>query len=295
MNHIEEGIAEVSDAVISLSMAEMVDGYGRNLMTVLGKTTIINTIAELKRLSNNSGQIDASGVPKYDALRVGDYIDGIDLSAIPAEDGGTAGQPWNDTYKNNRIMIAGFNTYKGFGDTENTLNHILFVFRHCPMKKRMNPTNDNAGGYQASDLWAFLEGLNGDGTGDKAGITTAKFLSVLRQQLGDQLYTINKHHSKKGASQWDKYTLWPPTEPEVFGNQSLGDELNKTNTNVQFPIYAKSGEFRSKRYNGVRYIWWLQTPVASTASTFCLVHDIGGALHHGASNVDGVSPAFCVA
>jgi hypothetical protein len=283
------------NAESKVPLAEMVDGYGRNLMTVLGKTTIIDTIAELKSLSNNSGQIDASGVPKYDVLRVGDYIDGIDMSAIPAEDSGTAGQAWSDTYKNNRIMIAGFNTYKGYGDTENTLNHILFVFRHCPMTKRMNATNDNTGGYQATNLRAWMEGLNGDGTGDKAGITTAKFLTVLRQQLGDQLYTIKLAHTKKGAYQWDKYTLWLPTEPEVFGNQTWGDELTYYNTNVQYPIYAKSGEFRIKRYNGVRQWWWEHTPTASGSTNFCVVSDQGPAYYLTVSNTGGVSPAFCVA
>jgi hypothetical protein len=264
-------------------------------MTVLGKTNIIDTIAELKRLSNNSAQIDSSGVPKYDALRVGDYIDGIDLSAIPAEDGGTAGQAWSDTYKNNRIVIAGFNTYKGFGSPENTQNHILFVFRHCPMNKRINSTADNTGGYQASNLRAWLEGLNGDGTGDKAGITTAKFLSVLRQQLGDQLYTISLFHSRKTTGDWDKYTLWLPTEPEIFGSQTFGNELFGFNTNVQYPIYAKSGVFRIKRYNGVRAWWWESSPYGNDTTAFCVVHPGGLTNLRPATDADGISPAFCVA
>jgi hypothetical protein len=122
---------------------------------------------------------------------VGDYLDGVDLSAIPAENGGTAGQVWNGTYKNNQIVLSGFNTYKQAGDTEVTKNHLLFTFRNIPLKKRMNPTNDNTGGYAASEIRAFLEGVNGDGTGDYAGsttVTTAAFLNVLKAQVGPLTY-----------------------------------------------------------------------------------------------------------
>jgi hypothetical protein len=292
---IEGGIIRVVVGGNTVPLAEMVDGYGRNLMTVLGKTTIVDTIAEIKRLCNNSAQIDNTGIPRFDALRVGDYIDGMDLSAIAAEDTGPAGQSWSDTYKNNRIEIAGFNTYKGVGDVENTLNHVLFTFRHIPIRKRMNATDDNTGGYQATNLRAFLEGLNGDGTGDKSGITTARFLTVLRQQLGDQLYTIKKCHSKKGTHQWDKYTCFVPTEPEVFGNQTWGDELKQYNTNVQWPIFLTSSGFRSKRNNGAREGWWEHTPSAGGATSFCHVNGVGSAGYHYASGVGGVSPAFCVA
>jgi hypothetical protein len=46
---------------------------------------------------------------------ISDYIDGIDLSGLTPTTGGTAPQAWNNTYKNNRIIVAGFNTYKSMG------------------------------------------------------------------------------------------------------------------------------------------------------------------------------------
>jgi hypothetical protein len=263
-------------------------------MTVLGKTNIIDTMAEIKRLCNNSGEIDDSGVPSFGALQIGDYIDGIDLSAIAAENSGTAGQAWSDTYKNNRIVIAGFNTYKGAGDTENTKNHVLFIFRNIPIKKRMNSTNDNTGGYQASELRAFLEGTNGDGTGDKSGVTTARFMTVLKQQIGDVLYKIRKLHSTKGGNSWKSYTVWPPTELEIFGYQTYGDEADTSNTNVQFPIFAKSFVFRIKRYNGARDWYFESTPYSGSAASFCNVYNFGNT-NYFASSVGGCAPAFCVA
>jgi len=83
------------------------------------------------------------------------------------------------------------------GDTETARNHILFTFRNVPLRKRINATNTNAGGYPASEMRAFLDGLNGDGTGDMAGVTTAAFLNAMRAQLGDYLLTIRKIHSTK--------------------------------------------------------------------------------------------------
>ena len=148
----------------------------------------------LKARSNNGGSA-ANGEPDFAGLQIRDYLDGLDLSAIPAENGGTAGQGWNDTHKNNRIVIAGFNTYMGAGNTENTKNHILFTFVNCPLTKRINASHTNAGGYRASKLRAFLEGTNGNGAGDKSGVTTAAFMNA----LGDEEVYMPAITSSRGG------------------------------------------------------------------------------------------------
>jgi len=271
-------------------------GKGRNILNVLGVSTIAEAGAELKHRCNNDGQIDDSGIPDWTGLRAGDYIDGLDLSSILAERGGTAGEAWNDDYKNNRIVIAGFNLYKHSGDTENAKNHIVFAFANIPLKSRVNSTNDNAGGYVASELRAFLEGTAGNGTGDKSGVTTAAFLNALKAQLGDDIfYTIRKTHSAKGGPGWASYTLFVSTELEMFGEQVYGDEANYWNTNVQFPIYRDSELYRVKRYHGARDWHWLHTPSAGSAANFCNVNSNGNANNNSASAAGGVAPVFCVA
>jgi hypothetical protein len=105
---------------------------GRDLMAVLGVFTVPDAMAALRERCNGVGTPDFSG------LQIGDYLDGIDLSAIPSENGGTAGQPWNGTYKNNRLALSAFNPYKGVGDTEVTKNHVRFDFANVPLRKRMN-------------------------------------------------------------------------------------------------------------------------------------------------------------
>jgi hypothetical protein len=250
-----------------------------------------------------------NGRPDFAGLQIGNYIDGPGLSAIPAENGGTAGQAWNDACKNNRIVISGFNTYPGAGSPENTKNRILFTFVNCPLTKRMNASNDNSGGYRASGLRAFLEGTGGNGTGDKSGVTTAAFMNALKAQIGNVLYTISKLHSVKSSNAWANYTVFPPSEIEIYGYPEWGDEgvylasdtatgnVNRagSTTNVQFPLFAQSYKHRIKRYNGSRQTRRLQNPIASSASAFCSVDGFGHTHTISSAGAVGCAPAFCAA
>jgi hypothetical protein len=308
------------EAAEKAGMAVYAEGCGRSLFDVFGITAgtqaqkMAACMAEIRRRCNNNGEIDDTGIPDFTGIMLGDYMDGLDLSAIPAENSGTAGQAWNDTYKNNRIVVSGFNTYKGIGDTENTKNHILFTFRDIPLKKRMNASNANAGGYAASEMRAFLEGTNGNGTGDKSGVTTAAFMNALKAQLAgggseNYLYTIRKAHSTKSASSWANHTVWLPSEIELFGVPVYGDEGVRMAeitspsiatrpggiTPVHIPLYQKSYAYRVKRYNGARQWHFLQTPNAATATGFAEVDGWGLAYANSAGGVGGVAPAFCVA
>jgi hypothetical protein len=303
------------DKLIINAHADMVDGVGRDLRLVFGIVStdpavyIPQIMAEIQRRCNNSSQIDSSGIPDFTGIEIGDYIDGLDLSAIPAENGGTAGQAWNNTYKNNRIVVSGFNTYKNMGSLTNTKNHVLFTFRNIPLKKRMNASNDNAGGYRASELRAFLEGTAGNGTGDMSGVTTAAFLNALKSKIGNYLYTVNKDHSTKSGSAWANYTVWPVSEIEMFGVPVFGDEgvymvaitsptiaaRASQITPIHIPLYQKSYVYRVKLYNGSKDNHWLQTPYAAGATYFVCVYNTGMVNGNGASGVCGVAPAFCVA
>jgi hypothetical protein len=238
-------------------------GKGRSLLTVLGVTNISQAMAALRALCNGTG------TPDFSKVQIGDYLDGIDLSAIPAENGGTAGQAWNNTYKNNRIVISGFNPYKGAGDTEVTKNHIRFDFANVPLLKRMNPSNDNTGGYRATEIRAFLEGVNGDGTGDKEGVTTAAFLKALKGQTGDYILPVRLLLSNKVDWAWITCSLWLPSENEIFGANAWGESGYGDGQKLHIPLYRDSYAYRIKRYNGSRYWWWLNTPLAGSAANFC--------------------------
>jgi hypothetical protein len=258
----------------NMSLADMDDQAGRNLLDVLNVATIPEAMQALVARCNGSGK------PNFDRLQIGDYIDGLDLSGITGITDGYSPQAWNNTYKNNRFEIAGFNTYKDIGSTQNIKNHILMTFRDCIASSKLNSSNTNTGGFAATELLAWLEG---------------NFLTALEQRLGITLGTLNLARSTKGGFSWRSYKIWLPSELEFFGFQTYGDELNQYNTNCQLPIYQKSYHRRIKRWNGSRQYCWTSTPHKDSTTSFVSVYNTGGVNSAGAGGSCGVSPVFCIA
>lgn len=243
---------------------------GRNLLDVFGKTTVAEVMEILHNKCNGEGKADFSG------LMIGDYLDLPSLTV-----GGTT-YTWNADYQNLRIVISGFNHYIYCGrDDVNKKNHILWTFRNVVLQKRMNATTTNAGGYGASELKKYLDEVFEAGLGNALGSS-------------DYLYTIMRIISKKGSTDFVTNTVFLPTEVEVFGVPTYGDDQIAWNTNIQYPIYRDSSFYRVKTYNGVRAWWWEGTPAASDSADFCGVGSSGYSTRSGASLGDGgIAPAFC--
>ena len=242
---------------------------GRNLLTVLGVTTVAEAMEVLHERCNGEGVADFSD------LMIGDYLDLPSLTV----DGTT--YTWNATYQNLRIVISGFNHYIHCGDTENTKNHILWTFKNVVLQRQMNSSDTNTGGYNASAMKTYLDGVFALGLGSALGSS-------------DYLYTISRAISKKGSTEWVRNTVFLPTEVEVFGVATYGDDQNAWNTNIQYPIYRDSSYYRCKKYNGSRAWWWEATPNASNSTGFCGVSYYGSSPTDNASNsAGGVAPAFC--
>ena len=242
---------------------------GRNLLTVLGVTTVAEAMEVLHERCNGEGVADFSG------LMIGDYLDLPSLTV----DGTT--YTWNATYQNLRIVISGFNHYIHCGDTENTKNHILWTFKNVVLQRQMNSSDTNTGGYNASAMKTYLDGVFALGLGSALGSS-------------DYLYTISRAISRKGSTEWVRNTVFLPTEVEVFGVATYGDDQNVWNTNIQYPIYRDSSYYRCKKYNGSRAWWWEATPYASNSTGVCGVNVSGNSSNYAASNSNGgVAPAFC--
>ena len=242
---------------------------GRNLLTVLGVTTVAEAMEVLHERCNGEGVADFSG------LMIGDYLDLPSLKV----DGTT--YTWNATYQNLRIVISGFNHYIHCGDTENTKNHILWTFKNVVLQRQMNSSDTNTGGYNASAMKTYLDGVFALGLGAALGSS-------------DYLYTISRAISRKGSTEWVRNTVFLPTEVEVFGVATYGDDQNAWNTNIQYPIYRDSSYYRCKKYNGSRAWWWEATPYASNSTYFCYVDINGNSIVSSASySSGGVAPAFC--
>ena len=235
---------------------------GRNLLEVLGVSTVAEAMTILHERCNGTGKPDFSG------LMIGDYLDLLSMTV----DG--------TTYtKNLRIVISGFNQYIGVGDTENTKNHILWTFRDVVLQRQMNTSDTNTGGYPASSMKTFLDGVFSAGLASALG--------------GNYLYTVRRATSKKGSTAWNSFTVFLPTTVEVFGVDTYGDDQIGWNTNVQFPIYRNSSFYRIKRHNGSRAWWWLGTPYASNSASFCGVSGNGSSGYIASNSDGGVAPAFC--
>ena len=252
----EDDIATIADLLEIVGTTRTADtpfGYGhvtdgRNLLNVLDAGTVAEAMETLHT------KINADGVPDFSGLQVGDYLD------LPSLNDGSATYTWDANYKNLRIVIAGLNTYKGMGGTENTKNHIVFVFENCPLTKRMNSSNTNTGGYAASELKTYLEG---------------GFLTGLIGALGhDYMYQVRRYISTKSGYSELAASIFPPTELEVYGMQLQGDEIIASSNfinPIQLPLYRDSYTHRIKRYNGSRQWWWLSTPYSGSSPSFCSV------------------------
>ena len=255
---------EIDEATANTGSTE-----GRNLLTVLGVTTVAEAMEVLHERCNGEGKADFSG------LMIGDYLDLPSLTV----DGTT--YTWNAAYQNLRIVISGFNHYIHCGSMENTKNHILWTFKNVVLQKAMNNSDTNASGYSVSTMKTYLDGVFALGLGAALGSS-------------DYLYTISRAISKKSSTEWVRNTVFLPTEVEVFGVATYGDDQNGWNTNIQYPIYRDSSYYRCKKYNGSRAWWWEATPNASNSTTFCGVSSYGRSAITGASDSSGgVAPAFC--
>ena len=270
----QEGKSEIDiklDNAVTLR-GDTIEGWNRSLLDVFKVNTIAAAMAEIRRRCNNNGEIDNSKIPDFRGIRIGDYID------LPSLDDGTTVYTWNANYKNLRIVVSGFNHYKQAGDPENTANHILFTFRNCIMTKRINATDTNTGGFAASELRTYLEGV---------------FMLGLKQAIGDYLYPVRRLLSNKGGWAWITDTVFLPTEREVWGYPTWGEVEHDGGAQGQYPIFVATA-YKGKKYNGSRQWWWVASPQASSASNFCGVSTAIRAANYSASASGGVAPAFCV-
>jgi hypothetical protein len=248
-----------------------------NLLTKLSVATVAEAVDILHTM------INADGVSGFGNLHVGDYLD---LPSITiAADSDTLNDPSgiivNDTtYENLRLVIAGFNLWKGLDG--NTKNHILLAFKHIPCRTRQNITNYNTGGYPASKQRAFL---------------LDEFLTGLKTALGTTNksgyhYPVKRHISAKGSDTTVQDELFLFNEKEIFGVASYGDDGSVNQ--VYIPWFKNNTANCIKNYNGSAGEWWEATPSSSGDLYFCMVQSKGTAYWNISSNLRCCSPGFCL-
>jgi hypothetical protein len=278
--------------------------------------------------------IQSGGLARYpDAIRLGDWIDlegGLAVEAY-GEGGGDflhdaaaatreitlGGKPWGTLC---RLIVAGINSFqsgKGSdGKYEITDNdgtpHVVFQFQNVPVERRMNPTNDNTGGYAVSEMRKYLVPVENDGASGNflAGLTVA---GVPEEVLWAPVRYLSAGTDGTGSvAVSDK--LWLPTERELFqdgkdtttnrgfsvdgetaANQarlayytdaSIRRKVSASNSN--YPVVSN---FENSDYweSSSADVWPNDPP-----SKFCDVTTMGTTGGSWASLAYGVAPAFCV-
>lgn len=237
---------------------------GRDLVTVLGVANAAAAFAALRT------RADAGN---FNGLRLGDYIDVssmiIDGSAI------------SNSNQRLRFEIAGFDTYLNVGVTPVASHHILMFSKNCVLKKQMNSTATNAGGYAASQLCAYLNDQVKTGLVNAIGITPKT------------VYRLLDNKSEWG---WYTETVFIPTEVEVLGHQAWSNNKGySTGTSVQWPLFSEFPQKRIANWNGSRWWWWEASPLTDDSAHFCYCHNHGYAHYNSADFSDaGVRFAFLV-
>jgi hypothetical protein len=223
----------------------------QNLLTVLGVSSISAAMAALhdKCIDND-----------FNKLALGQYLDLPNFTV----DG--------TNYGTQRIVIAGFNTYKKLNGY-NPSNNILFIFKNIVLTKQMNNSNTNDGGYHASILRPFVD---------------ETFKTGLINSIGNCIYPVNRYLSDKGTFSWHRYGVWLPTEYEVFGGFTFSE--TQSEHLVTIPLYTQHADYRKKNN-----YWWLSSPIIFIYNSFCSVYTSGSAsINDNATDSSGVSPCFCI-
>ncbi len=158
--------------------------------------------------------------------------------------------------ENMRIAVAGINTYAE--------NEVVFAFKDILSEEHyMNENCTNEGGYEASDMAAYLD-------------------TEIFNLLPDDLQEVIKE--RRG------HKLWLFSRREVFGEDG---RYICPEEDVFLPYY-KDADNRVKTRDGETDWWWLASPSAAYTTYFAFVSGYGDSGHSIANLSHGVAPGFCI-
>jgi len=171
----------------------------------------------------------------------------------------------------------------------------------------MNNTNSNAGGWKDSRMRYNLLGSTDTAQSDASSTTATSpaantFMAALPAALRAVMkpvikWTDNVGGSSSIAGNVSALVDYLPllAEQEVFGTRTYAN-AEEQNHQAQYQYYINGGS--TKKYNvsspNSAVTWWLRSPSASTATSFCYVNSSGNAAGSSAGYSYGCSPLFVV-
>lgn len=196
------------------------------------------------------------------------------------------------------MEVAGINTYQSCGSS-NIGDHIDFISRHClATAYRFNATDTNNGTSAFHSVWQASElrvTLNDETTGV---ITTLP--SDLRSAILPRYGWQENRYSSGGAVSADTgagwgncYSLWIPSEAEVFDHISWSEIGYGTAGYKQYPIFrlnpAKIVKLAGQG-GSLRASWWTLSAQRNNSLNFCAVHETGYATYYTATHAGARVP-----
>lgn len=179
--------------------------------------------------------------------------------------------------------IAAFDYYYNCGDTNFTKHHVVIVPDTSLYKAQMNTSNVTTGGYTGSAM--YKSNLAQAKTTIKAAFGSTHVLTKR------ELLTNAVNGNTPSGWAWFDSDVELMNEVQAYGSVAWGahdgNGYNVASGDGQFPLFMFD---RTKLHN--REDYWLRD--VSSAPYFSVVSVNGRANANGASNSNGVRPAFCI-
>lgn len=208
----------------------------------------------------------------FDDIYIGDYIIG--------------------KVSNRKYIVADINYRLHCGDTECKTPHVLIIPERIIGTAKMNDTNITTGAYVGSKMYTNY---------------LAPFKTIIQNDfennhiLSHRQYLPNAiTNGYESAGAWVDSTIELMNELMVYGSNIFHNITNGTNVPAnntidksQLSLFRlKPSEIVALNDAGERYWYWLRDVVSSSA--FAVVPSGGNAHYNGASNSNGVRPAFLI-
>lgn len=234
----------------------------------------------------------------FSKIRVGDYWP-ITLNGSYTDYGDNTTKTLSNAVV--KMEVAGINQYINYSDTALTVPHLLMCSRDLlPNTTKWRTANTTWTDTSATNPWkgsAIYKTLN---TGILPLVTATDigaYIFAGPNGNGMRFIGETKAASATAATSWswlDRGRLFLPTEREVWGQGVWSEMTYGAGLALQWPLFAGSLRHVAKGLGngGSRYLWWLSSSYAGSASSACNVGHNGHAYSHSASSEFGLAICF---
>lgn len=217
---------------------------------------LLNYFTNLDKLQNAVSSGD------FSKIYIGDYVE----QTIT----------YSGTQYTTKYRVAGINTFKNYGDTVLTRNHLVLIPDRL-FDAQMNTSSTTSGGYVGSRMYttvlpALLNAL--------AGSSSTPFYGKI---------ISHRELFANAENNWTWYdnSLCLLSEMEAYGSRIFANYGFSIGFYAQMPLFKLNPDYISK-FN--RYNVWLRSVYSSTS--FCNAYLNGDASYYPASDYSGVRPRF---